>query len=763
MISPYSDVVEGTEGCDDSPRNKSGEATKEVDSAASLDSQVEIITPVKQAQIPLLSLPPKHTPDTKSRPKNVNMSSISPTSRLLASPSWKVEQAREAKLDLLHRQSLEARYRTTHYVEDRAGLWKQRESLSHEMKSIQDKYTELSKQIILIPDLQKGILTPRTTMQETRPPIHNARSRMQEYHDEVVKKRNERRRLVEERREERERIEYEKLRIEEEKAARETVIENRKQRSAEGELRSIEIVTRRKRASSGFDLDRMISPIERAKSCSPSSREKIEITISYPKIIQAKKRLTPIEEDNLRKEKEREERRKVKEGANAKHSTPYKPPPVLFLVKQKSEGSSITPEKKKFVAPLPKKKQQQQQKQNKKKSLSAEEERELAEKRLWEEEHKRRSQELELQMLKEREEEELRLSEQEERFNQMLAKRDHVLQEIVDTERTYVRNLQLLFSKYADPIKERGLFTNDQYVLVFSDLNIIKNLNEDFFHELENCHNHIMQEKGGKRISSPLGSIGQLFKNKAPAFKLYTNYINKYESSISVLEEQTEKSKAFRLFRREVSEQLIRNGSHNTDISSFMILPVQRIPRYRLLLSDVVKHTPEGHIDLDPLKEALSMIEHIAEYCNQKKSESMNSLKVVELAEEFKIPELVQPSRKLVREGRLKNERSRNKNFRVYLFNDLLLIFQSGIINKTIQIPLRSTPNGISISISPKEGTESDELAKCKLEFTAPEENFRKVLICNSEKERDDWVNIFQETVKGFLKRSGSIQSPIKL
>ena len=44
------------------------------------------------------------------------------------------------------------------------------------------------------------------------------------------------------------------------------------------------------------------------------------------------------------------------------------------------------------------------------------------------------------------------------------------------------------------------------------------------------------------------------------------------------------------------------------DIRSFLIQPVQRVPRYRMLLEDLLKVTEEGHPDEAPLKDALEKV-----------------------------------------------------------------------------------------------------------------------------------------------------------
>ncbi len=46
----------------------------------------------------------------------------------------------------------------------------------------------------------------------------------------------------------------------------------------------------------------------------------------------------------------------------------------------------------------------------------------------------------------------------------------------------------------------------------------------------------------------------------------------------------------------------------NQEINSFLIRPIQRIPRYLLLLRDLVKHTETSHKDYDALAKALQQI-----------------------------------------------------------------------------------------------------------------------------------------------------------
>ena len=60
-------------------------------------------------------------------------------------------------------------------------------------------------------------------------------------------------------------------------------------------------------------------------------------------------------------------------------------------------------------------------------------------------------------------------------------------------------------------------------------------------------------------------------------------------------------------------------------------MPVQRIPRYNMLLRDLVKHTWEDHMDYTALTQAVARVEDIAGFLNDKKREAENVATMLEL------------------------------------------------------------------------------------------------------------------------------------
>jgi len=93
------------------------------------------------------------------------------------------------------------------------------------------------------------------------------------------------------------------------------------------------------------------------------------------------------------------------------------------------------------------------------------------------------------------------------------------------------------------------------------------------------------------------------------------------------------------------------------NMEGYLLLPVQRIPRYRLLLEELLRSTPPSYTFLDDsLDRALAEISSLANNMNEGKRESESRRKLVQwqsrIRGKFPSP-LVQPHRRLIMDGPL--------------------------------------------------------------------------------------------------------------
>jgi len=109
-------------------------------------------------------------------------------------------------------------------------------------------------------------------------------------------------------------------------------------------------------------------------------------------------------------------------------------------------------------------------------------------------------------------------------------------------------------------------------------------------------------------------------------------------------------------------------------LPALLITPVQRIPRYRLLIQEYIKHTDKSHPDYPKLTKALDQIKDTATFINESVRMSQNREIILGLTKEFiRDPGFIHPSRVYVHEGKLtKKSRKQDTKYKFYLFNDML-------------------------------------------------------------------------------------------
>lgn len=59
-------------------------------------------------------------------------------------------------------------------------------------------------------------------------------------------------------------------------------------------------------------------------------------------------------------------------------------------------------------------------------------------------------------------------------------------------------------------------------------------------------------------------------------------------------------------------------------MKSFLIMPVQRLPRYVMLIQDLFNFTAKNHPDFEDLQLALKKMKDVAGYVNERKREAEN-------------------------------------------------------------------------------------------------------------------------------------------
>ncbi|ESO07690.1 hypothetical protein HELRODRAFT_191013 [Helobdella robusta] len=248
-------------------------------------------------------------------------------------------------------------------------------------------------------------------------------------------------------------------------------------------------------------------------------------------------------------------------------------------------------------------------------------------------------------------------------------KRVKVIEELLATEATYFRHLELIVSLFMQPLMDSHIIPEPAIVEIFGNIRLIMSVNMEL-------SSHMRSE-----------SIGQAFLHLAPFLKLYSTYAQNHERALAVLLEWDQKSAEFSKFRRQQEELADMNG---LKLNALLITPVQRIPRwYKLLLEELLSCTPLDHDDYWPIKNAVVEVQHVASHINEHIRQQDNFMKMLAIQKCFNAsnaPRIFVPGRMFIKEGPLRKvsqhgNKSHERMF--FLFSDMLMYAKPTALSNT--------------------------------------------------------------------------------
>uniref|UniRef100_A0A670YJH9 Kalirin RhoGEF kinase n=1 Tax=Pseudonaja textilis TaxID=8673 RepID=A0A670YJH9_PSETE len=170
-----------------------------------------------------------------------------------------------------------------------------------------------------------------------------------------------------------------------------------------------------------------------------------------------------------------------------------------------------------------------------------------------------------------------------------------VLNELIQTEKDYVKDLGTVVEGFMKRIEEKGVPEDmkGKDKIVFGNIHQIYDWHKDFFlAELEKC----LQEHD---------RLAQLFIKHERRLHMYVVYCqNKPKSEYIVAECGT----YFEEVQQEINQRLT--------LSDFLIKPIQRITKYQLLLKDFLKYSEKAGLDCSETEKAVELMCLVPKRCN---------------------------------------------------------------------------------------------------------------------------------------------------
>ncbi|CAD8152399.1 unnamed protein product [Paramecium pentaurelia] len=239
--------------------------------------------------------------------------------------------------------------------------------------------------------------------------------------------------------------------------------------------------------------------------------------------------------------------------------------------------------------------------------------------------------------------------------------RKFVIEEFINTERNYVNDLKILIVIQS---QVKQWLNKQQIEIIFNNVQQLYELNSPFLQDLEGFLPY-------KRFKL----LGPKIKGLAPFFKVYFTYYEGFNKSMATLKQCTNDKEDFRKFLKNMPSIKDYN---NQDIESYLIKPVQRIPKYNLLLEDIIKHTEKTHPDYKNLCECLELFKKINDD-NNKNMDQFLSSKLFDMEKWFgnKLNQkLVDSKRKYITEllTSILDQNNKVINVTAFVLSDLIII-----------------------------------------------------------------------------------------
>lgn len=322
---------------------------------------------------------------------------------------------------------------------------------------------------------------------------------------------------------------------------------------------------------------------------------------------------------------------------------------------------------------------------------------------------------------------------EQEQIAKALRGRMFVVNELIQTEKDYVKDLGIVVEGFMKSIEEKGVPDDmkGKDKIVFGNIHQIYDWHKDFFvGELEKCLEDHEKLPG-------------LFSKHERRLHMYVVYCqNKPKSEYIVAEYDS----YFEEIQQDINSRLT--------ISDFLIKPIQRITKYQLLLKDFLKYSVKAGLDCQDIEKAVDLMSQVPKLCN----DMMN------------LGRLQGFEGKLTSQGKLLQQEtffvteqdsgvlSRSKERRVFLFEQIVIF--SELLRKGSSIPGYQFKKSIKVSLlGLEEHVENDP---CKFVLSCRGSAERFTLQAANTDIKQVWVQHITDLLDLQNNFLSALQSPIE-
>lgn len=267
-------------------------------------------------------------------------------------------------------------------------------------------------------------------------------------------------------------------------------------------------------------------------------------------------------------------------------------------------------------------------------------------------------------------------------------KRYHIVEELFKNEKEYVEALKTLKERYMAPLKT--LSSIDETVID----NIFYMIPEILMHHV--IYHEFLNDVW-KKWNTDTSTVGDIILKTFSGQSVqdsYLSFVENYKTSGKVIENALQTKSSVQKF----VEQCQKDSGSKLTLKDLIVRPIQRIPRYELLIQRLLDNTPGNHPDYILLKQAERVMHEFARKIGsanetQIEDSQQETLKKLEL---LLINDLAVPDRSYLRHDMVQIMNKKDTCC-LWMLSDLILISsikrKSGPVTRKVSVILKS-PTG---------------------------------------------------------------------
>uniref|UniRef100_A0AAR2KAB1 Rho guanine nucleotide exchange factor (GEF) 7a n=1 Tax=Pygocentrus nattereri TaxID=42514 RepID=A0AAR2KAB1_PYGNA len=176
-----------------------------------------------------------------------------------------------------------------------------------------------------------------------------------------------------------------------------------------------------------------------------------------------------------------------------------------------------------------------------------------------------------------------------------------VLQNILETETEYSKDLQNLLSIYLRPLQNTEKLSPADISVILGNLEEISTFQQTLVQSLEDC----------TKLPELQQKVGGFFLNLMPKMRaLYLGYCSNHPSAVNILTDHSE----------ELGEFMEGRGASSPGILTLttgLSKPFMRLDKYPTLLKELERHMEEGHPDRTEIQKCMTAFKNLSAQCQE--------------------------------------------------------------------------------------------------------------------------------------------------